>query len=46
VCAPGAEQAQHAAAADVDQVLREQVALDVALDGARALVAAEELYIS
>ena len=42
VRAPRAQQAQDAAAADVDQVLREQVPFDVALDRARPLVAAEQ----
>jgi hypothetical protein len=41
VGAPGAEHAQHVAAADVDQVLGEQVAGEVLLD-AGALVAAEQ----
>ena len=42
VRAPRAEQADDAAAADVDQVLLEQVRLEVALDRARAAVAAEQ----
>ncbi len=42
VCAPSAEHADDVTAADVDQILREQVAGEVVLDAAGALVAAEQ----
>jgi hypothetical protein len=42
VGAPRAEHADDVAAADVDQVLREQVGREVVLDPAGALVAAEQ----
>src|SRR3954451_6027242 len=44
--APGAEHADHVAAADVDHVLLEQVGGQVALDGAAAPLAPEQRHVT
>ncbi len=46
VRAPGAEHAEHVAAADVDDVLAEQVRGEVVLDAVGALVAAEQRQVA